>query len=44
MSNQLGAGEQLPQLQLNVVGGDSITLPDDIETDYAVVLFYRGHW
>jgi peroxiredoxin len=44
MSKQLVPGDQFPQLQLNIAGGDSITLPDDIETDYAVVLFYRGHW
>jgi hypothetical protein len=44
MGNQLVGGDQFPQLKLNIAGGDSVTLPGDIETDYAVVLFYRGHW
>lgn len=44
MSKQLIAGDSFPQLRLNIAGGDSLTLPDDIQTDYAVVLFYRGHW
>ncbi|MDH3641820.1 MAG: hypothetical protein OES38_06970 [Gammaproteobacteria bacterium] len=44
MSEQLIAGDTFPQLNLNTVGGDTRSLPDDIDTDYAVVLFYRGHW
>ena len=44
MSKQLVPGDQFPQLTLNTSAGDSLTLPDGIETEYAVVLFYRGHW
>ena len=44
VSKQLVPGDRFPQLKLNIADGDSITLPVDIETDYAVVLFYRGHW
>ena len=44
MSHKLRSGEKLPSLTLTLVGGGSVTLPDDIETDFAVVLFYRGHW
>jgi len=44
MGHKLRSGEKLPSLKLNLVGGGSVTLPDDIETDFAVVLFYRGHW
>ena len=25
-------------------GGGTLTVPDDITTPYAIVLFYRGHW
>jgi hypothetical protein len=44
MSDMLVPGDTFPQLKLNIAGGDGLTLPDDIDTDYAVVLFYRGHW
>ena len=44
MSNQLRPGDMFPHLSLNIPGADNIALPDDIGNDYAVVLFYRGHW
>lgn len=44
MGDKLRSGDKLPSLTLNLVGGGSVTLPDAIETDFAVVLFYRGHW
>jgi hypothetical protein len=44
MSEQLVPGSQFPELTLKIAGGDILTLPAAIETPYAVVLFYRGHW
>ena len=44
MTRKLEAGDQFPQINLNIVGGSAITLPDDIDTDHAIILFYRGHW
>ena len=44
MANKLRAGETLPQLTLDLVGGGTATLPDDLSTDFGVVLLYRGHW
>ena len=44
MSEQLLPGNMFPELKLKIVGGNEFSLPDDIQTDYAVVLFYRGHW
>ncbi len=44
MPEKLDAGSTLPTLQLDLVSGKKTTLPDEIETDYAVLLFYRGHW
>ena len=29
---------------MKLVGGGTVTLPDDLATQYGVVLFYRGHW
>ena len=44
MAEKLIGGDTFPDLKLNMAGGGSVTLPADIETPYALVLFYRGHW
>lgn len=44
MAAQLELGDTFPELTLNIAGTESLTLPNDIDTPYAVVLFYRGHW
>jgi hypothetical protein len=44
MSEKLKSGDKLPSIVLDLVGGGKLTLPADISTDFAVVLFYRGHW
>ena len=41
---QLEGGDVFPELTLQIAGGDSLTIPKDLDTPYAVVLFYRGHW
>lgn len=43
-NRKLGPGDLFPEITLSVAGGLDITLPNDIETDFAIVLFYRGHW
>jgi len=40
---RLNAGGTLPEFTLNV-GQERLVLPKDIDTGYAVILFYRGHW
>jgi peroxiredoxin len=42
--NKLDGGDQLPDFSLKVGESGSINLPADIETEYGIVLFYRGHW
>jgi len=44
MAKKLGVGSSFPSLQLEIAGGQQISLPQNIGTDFAVVLFYRGHW
>ncbi len=44
MSNKLGAGEQFPSIILNVGSNQSISVPEDLETEYTMLLIYRGHW
>jgi len=40
----LSPGDAFPSLTVPRVGGGSLTLPDDLEGHYGVVLFYRGSW
>jgi peroxiredoxin len=40
----LGNGETFPSLQLPLVGGETLSLPDDLAGDFGVVLVYRGAW
>jgi len=42
--SKLDGGDQLPDLSLKVGTSGTLSLPADIETDYAIILFYRGHW
>ncbi|MGI9425291.1 MAG: hypothetical protein ACR2PA_19010 [Hyphomicrobiaceae bacterium] len=44
MSNKLGIGAAFPSLTLKLVSGESLALPGGLETDWKVILFYRGHW
>ena len=42
--DKLSPGDRFPQLRLHVSGADELILPEAIDTPYAIVLFYRGHW
>ena len=44
MANKLGQGDAFPHLTLNLVGGEKIDLPENLNAKYYVILFYRGHW
>ena len=44
MVDKLGTGDVFPSLSLKIAGGDTINLPDNLETPLTIVLFYRGHW
>jgi len=44
MADKLNLLDRFPDITLTSTGGEVIRIPADIETDYAVVLFYRGHW
>ena len=37
-------GEHFPTITASLVGGGEMTIPQDLEGQWAVVLFYRGHW
>ncbi|MEU8735561.1 peroxiredoxin family protein [Streptomyces tendae] len=40
----LGPGDLFPNLTINQVDGQSLTLPDALVDGFGVVLFYRGSW
>ena len=44
MAEKLNGEDTFPEIRLSLVGGGERVLPSGIETDYAIVLFYRGHW
>ncbi len=44
MAEKLNLLDAFPGMTLSLAGGGTVTLPDDIATPYAVLLFYRGHW
>ena len=44
MPNQLDMMDTFPSITLSIAGGGTLTVPDEIETPYAILLFYRGHW
>jgi len=44
MADKLNLGDTLPILTLQIAGGGIRTVPTDLATPYAILLFYRGHW
>ena len=44
MAEKLDTGEVFPSLTLQLVDDQSLTVPDDMDGKYKVILFYRGHW
>ena len=44
MADKLNLMDTFPNVPLKLTDGSQIILPDAIQTDYAIVLFYRGHW
>ena len=44
MAQKLDAGDRFPDMTLTLTGGGAVSVPDDLSSDYNVILFYRGHW
>ena len=44
MSDKLQQGDRLPEIKLNLIDGNTLTLPDDMSSRYLAVMFYRGVW
>ena len=44
MGEKLQQGDRFPSITLKLVGGDTVTMPDDVSSRYVALLFYRGQW
>ena len=44
MAEKLSAGDAFPNLTLQMARGGTMAVPDDLNSKYRVILFYRGHW
>jgi hypothetical protein len=44
MADKLNLLDTFPSISLEIAGGGPLRLPEDIETPYAILLFFRGHW
>ena len=40
----LRTGERFPEMVVQPVDGRRMTIPQDLEGSYTVILFYRGGW
>lgn len=40
----LSTNDVFPELDLELVSGESLKIPEGTEDGYGVLLFYRGHW
>ena len=44
MGQKLNTGDAFPKLELRLPDGKTLTVPDDLDSKYTALLFYRGHW
>jgi hypothetical protein len=40
----LDTSDMFPHLNLRLVSGESLKIPEGMGESYGVLLFYRGHW
>lgn len=40
----LSTNDVFPELDLELVSGESLKIPEGTGDGYGVLLFYRGHW
>lgn len=43
-TRKLDAGDQFPEMSLDLVDGSAISIPSGQSADYSVLLGYRGKW
>jgi hypothetical protein len=43
-SAYLDTNNIFPRMELQLISGEKLKLPEGIGSGYGVILFYRGHW
>ena len=43
MEQKVNPGDNSPHINLDIVGGESLQIPQDLGGQFNIVLFYRGH-
>ncbi len=44
MADKLRDGDTFPAMRVETVAQGALSIPGDLKTRYAVLLFYRGYW
>ena len=44
MTDKLNPGDLFPSLKLYFLNGDSLIIPEGLDSPMTLALFYRGHW
>jgi peroxiredoxin len=43
-TGKLDIGDPIPKLTFQLIDGRTLTIPDDLQGNWGVLLVYRGHW
>ena len=44
MAKQLNPGGRFPSYTVALTDGTKLNIPEDLQGEYAVIIFYRGIW
>ena len=44
VSTILDMNDPFPEVELRLLSGDTIQMPEDLGGTYGIILFYRGYW
>ncbi|HEY7321245.1 MAG TPA: hypothetical protein VIE89_27075 [Candidatus Binatia bacterium] len=44
MAKQLNPGDPFPSYTVRIADGRTLSIPQDLSGEYAVIIFYRGIW
>lgn len=44
MARQLNPGDSFPEYTVQLTDGGTLTIPQDLGGEYAVIIYYRGVW
>jgi peroxiredoxin len=44
VAKQLNPGDRFPSYTVALTQGEKLHIPEDLQGEYAVIIFYRGVW